>query len=422
MNIRQPIQRIISSCLGIILSFSLIGSTVAAQPLNQDDANSIYNDTVWYKPAGGACGGSVGPLVGSDNVQKAFNFLTGKGLIAAQAAGVIGNLEQESGQGLNPLDQQNGSASKLPIPNVGFGIAQWTDTGRQQGLVNFAQLQGGVPGDLTIQLNYLWQELVSNYPGAYSQLRSDTDSTDPTKAATDFMNGYEGPGTPELQNRINNAKTVLETYSGSTSSNSSGDVSTSACVGAVNCSDASSTLGLSQIRQNVVCIAQQQLALWKSQPGYNSPYPGFAYAQTGLLEYTGGKCSGNSCSGGVYEEWCADFVSWIYQQAAYPFSGGTDGWRISAVASIQALGTQGNSFHWHPGNGYTPKPGDIAIHGSNHTNIFISSTGGQTQYIGGDQGNGPYGQANPPANGATVSTEAGNGYYDNGITGYVSPD
>jgi hypothetical protein len=87
------------------------------------------------------------------------------------------------------------------------------------------------------------------------------------------------------------------------------------------------------------------------------------------------------------------------------------------VPNIQAVGEQGGKFHWHSeDSGYTPKPGDLAIHGGNHVNIFITSSGKTAQYIGGDQGDGPY------PGGSIVSTETGNGYYDNGITGYVSPD
>lgn len=59
-------------------------------------------------------------LVGSDNREKVWNFLIGKGLSPPQAAGVMGNLQLESGY--DPFNQENGR----PWPTAGWGLAQWT--------------------------------------------------------------------------------------------------------------------------------------------------------------------------------------------------------------------------------------------------------------------------------------------------------
>lgn len=204
---------------------------------------------------------------------------------------------------------------------------------------------------------------------------------------------------------------------GATGGGGSTTITTTASSCSVSCSGGgSATAGLSTVRQSVICLAQQELALWKSQPGYPTP----AYAATGLLKYTDG----------WYEEWCADFVSWIYNQAGDPFTGGSSGgWRLSGVSSIQTLDGQNTNFHWHPmSSNYTPKPGDIAIYGTKHTSIYISTTNGLSTYIGGDEGNPPYGAKLPtqtppnPPSGSIVSTDTFSGYYGGGITGYVSPD
>jgi hypothetical protein len=184
------------------------------------------------------------------------------------------------------------------------------------------------------------------------------------------------------------------------------------CSGAaVNCTANGNTGGnLSTIRTNIVCIAQQQLAIWQSKPGYPNP----AYSEYGY------KTDPTNYSQGRTEEWCADFVSWVYWKAGDQLQ--SPDWNVSYVPNIQSIGALNPPFHWHPANsGYTPKPGDLAIHGSNHVNIFISATGTggniRTTYIGGDQGSPPY------PGGSIVSTEQGSGgYYSNGITGYVSPD
>jgi hypothetical protein len=160
--------------------------------------------------------------------------------------------------------------------------------------------------------------------------------------------------------------------------------------------------GLSTVRQNVVCLAEQELALWSSQPGY--PHP--AFSETGYLKYTQNR----------REEWCADFVSWLYHESNYPLQTG-DNWSIPYVPNIEILGETNLNFHWHPtGSGYAPKPGDMAIHyNGGHVNIFISSSNGVNTYIGGDQGSGPY------PGGSIVSTEVGTDA-SLGVDGYVSPD
>ena len=401
----------------IILPSTVLADTSVFQQLQ----------TPFYDPGSStanSCSGST-TLVGTDHVQQALNFLLGKGLTLNQAAGVIGNLEQESGQGLDPTDDQNKGTASTPTPNDGFGIAQWTDPGRQQGLVALAQKEGVGPDDLGAQLDYLWQELSGGYASVLQNLKASTSVEDATNqfmgpdnaasgkpvsptAEVARSGGYENPGIPAAQNRVNNALAVAQTYGGTSSGSGSSD-NTCSANGAVSCNGGSATNGsnggLSQVRQTVVCLAQQELSTWKSQPGY--PWSGENnYSETGFLKYSQNRS----------EEWCADFATWVYNQAGYPLNPDPN-WNIAYVPDIQSVGEQDGNFHWHDGSsGYIPKPGDLAIHGSTHVNIFISAQGGVAQYIGGDQGNGPY------PGGSVVSIETGSGYYDNGITGYVSPD
>ena len=180
---------------------------------------------------------------------------------------------------------------------------------------------------------------------------------------------------------------------------------------------AGGTSGLSATRQNVVCLSQQQLADWSA--------PGFDIA-TGFLPYTKDSLS-------AYEEWCADFVSWIYDQANYPLQPDPN-WDISAVAGVQQVGENGGNFTWHASNGnYTPVPGDMAIHWDppyEHVNIVVGVSGTTLSLIGGDQGNPQefidgkdqtnYGTENPPST-SLVSTETVTGFSSDSIIGYVSP-
>ena len=398
-----------------------------------------YGWTDWIPDGGCNTGaGTLPTLVGNDNIQKVFNFFVSNGgLTGIQAAGILGNLLQESGDHLDP------TAGSL-TPGVGYGIAQWTTADRQAALVAYAKAQGTDPSDFATQLGFLWKELTTSYSGVLTSLKTATNVADATNIFEGPDNlagqpvapideeprsgGFENSGTPIMVNRIAYANQVLKLYGGNASSGSTATTSGTAtgCATAVTCAPTTgstpadnkagtvntvSTGTLSTVRQNVVCLAQQELALWESQPGYPTP----AYSATGYLKY----------SDGVAEEWCADFVSWIYKQAGYPFTGGSSGgWRLPGVAGIYALGNKEGSFHWHSeSSNYVPKPGDIAIHYDAtqknpyvHTNIFISSTAGSSIYIGGDQGSGPY------PGGSNVSIETAGGYYNDGIIGYVTPD
>lgn len=175
------------------------------------------------------------------------------------------------------------------------------------------------------------------------------------------------------------------------------DSSGSSCISG-SCNDPSNaTQGLSQVRQSVVCIAQQELAKWDS----HQLNPGTDF---------------HTYSQNRDEEWCADFVSWVYDQSKYPLASDPN-WGISRVEAIKSLGQQNHNFHWHVASGYTPQPGDIAIHNDGtqnyHANIVVGVAGSQVTLIGGNQGSNNYTKSKVSKD---VSSVGG------GIAGYVSPD
>ena len=112
------------------------------------------------------------PLVGSNNEQKIWNFLKGKGLSDHGVAGLMGNLYAESG--LRPNNLQNSYEGKLGMADdeytelvdhgtytnfahdsAGYGLAQWTYWSRKEALLAYAKAQGASIGDLEMQLGYL---------------------------------------------------------------------------------------------------------------------------------------------------------------------------------------------------------------------------------------------------------------------------
>lgn len=103
-------------------------------------------------------------LSGETNAEKAFNFLTttsvasngGKPFNAAQAAGMVGNLMIETGDGTYNLkpDVVNGIGAA--------GIVQWREN-RRTALNQFAKKQGTDWTDLKTQLQFMIVELENDY-------------------------------------------------------------------------------------------------------------------------------------------------------------------------------------------------------------------------------------------------------------------
>lgn len=356
---------------------------------------SLFNSGVYYFDAAYTDCSAISTLQGNDNIQQAFNYFIAKGFTAAQSAGIVGNLIQESG--VNPLrDQMNGGP--------GRGIAQWEyypppDRGRWNVLLDYAASRGD-PRSLAIQLDFVMAEFNSKN---YSSVLNDIKSSTTVQQSTDiFLAGYEKAGVANESSRLNNANSVLASYGSSSSVGMSSNIG--GCASACLLDTSTSASSLSSVRANVVCLAEQELALWTP-----------TYDRQNYLKYTDN----------APEEWCADFVSWIYNQAGYPISP-LPNWRQAAVVGIKNIGSQDAKFHYHDSaSNYVPVPGDIAIHlnGESHVNLVVDVRGTIVTMIGGDQGklvgDATYGG---PKNGATVSEYSSPGYYSDGISGYVTPD
>ena len=397
----------------IVLLLPLHVSALTAQELQQIDSGTEY-----YQPSQVPCYSSTTTLVGNDNVQKAYNFFIQKGLSNVQAAAIVGNLVDESN--VNPTDNELGGTTPDPNTsgNKGWGIAQWTPGSKIFGIAQALNITTPID-NLSTQLNIVYAELKGTSPtGTQNMLTRILGMHTLSNIVTYFQVFFEG-GVPGQ--RQQDASNVLQLYGGSSNSGSlvgSNTVGYNFCTSsigsAVNCQSPSTTSTLDSTRRKIVCIAENELALWESQPNYNQvPFP---FAANGYLKYTQG----------LYEEWCAAFVSWVYNQAGDPLS--TPNWLISGVSSIKNVPASNTSFSWHPASsGYVPQPGDIAIL-PDHATIFISSTAGVSTYIGGDQGHAPYGALSPTRtppkqnSESIVSEYQQSGYYSGGILGYVSPN
>lgn len=230
MNISNKRINILAALTIFVFATFISYTPVNAESLctipDPEDAKVCYDDfysgnnILYYDPNASACdamtvtpASSSGPLVGNSNAEKIFTYLTGKGLSAEQAAGVLGNFQQESG--FDPAIIQGGAiagANYTPVNGIGFGIAQWTFTARQAPLVNLARSSGRSVIDLSLQLDFLWQELNTTHARSLTTLK---EATTPERAAYVFHRDFEGSADSEsfvLLVRGGNARKLYEQY------------------------------------------------------------------------------------------------------------------------------------------------------------------------------------------------------------------
>lgn len=152
------------------------------------------------------------------------------------------------------------------------------------------------------------------------------------------------------------------------------------------------------VRDKVVSLARQELAKWDG---------GELVAGNGYKKYSQGRA----------ENWCADFVSWIYNRADYPLQEGNDG-NVPAVTTVEQIGKENQKFEYHAAEGYTPQKGDIVVqtNGLSHVNIVVAVDGDKITVIGGNQGANGGGFNNSKVTQYTFTGSTGAG-----TTGYVSP-
>jgi Phage tail lysozyme len=143
------------------------------------------------------------------NDKVAFEFFVGKGLSPVQAAGIVGNLDQESG--MSPTISQYGGGP-------GRGIAQWSAGGRwdssyHDNVAWYASTHGASIYSLDLQLDFIWYELTSLGYGD-SQLRA---ATTVDEAVAAFQDRYEICGQCDSSNRIAHAEAALAAFGGGSS-------------------------------------------------------------------------------------------------------------------------------------------------------------------------------------------------------------
>ena len=180
------------------------------------------------------------PSLAVSNQEQIWVYLRGQGLSQPAVAGIMGNLEAESGYYPTNLEDSvnkktglsdaeftamvdNGTISRAEFSRsstygvyggvnqgmYGYGLAQWTWYTLKEGLYDFAKAQGKSIGDLTMQLDYLLKTSRS-----LKKLAGYEQSTDVAAAARLFHKVYENSGSSEamIAKRVARAQAVFDKF------------------------------------------------------------------------------------------------------------------------------------------------------------------------------------------------------------------
>lgn len=326
------------------------------------------------------------------NAQAVWEFFADK-LPAHQIAGIIGNMQHESG--VNPqrletvfdktvpaeqlrIEAQRAfanlsadarasrarQAERQGIPDyemMGWGIVQWTPYSK---LTN--SFDTITDANLLInQLNFLWDQLEGRGPAPEGSAGAALKATTTVEEATRvFAEQYERPAASALASSINkrieDANGALVRFSAIPTVDA--PVNSEDGAGSTTQSFASSCADSSNGDGSVASVAEEQLI-------------------------TGGATFKRDVRGGN----AADFVSWTFRQAGVPLSGGTEdgGWRYSSVTALQEFFQNTSGYEYFPVGAKDPIPGDVAFfidpeNGIEYAAIVIKVSGDQMTTVGAD--------------------------------------
>lgn len=288
-------------------------------------------------------------LKGSNNAEKIWNYLKGKGLNDYGCAGLLGNLNAESA--LRPNNLQNtyerklgytddeyvaavdsGAYTNFVKDSAGFGLAQWTYWSRKQNLLNFAKSVGKSIGDLEMQLDFLWKELSENYKSVLTTLKTATSVLEASNAVLLKFERPANQGEAVQAKRASYGQTYYEKYAGTVSKPGNGG----------------NTVTEQVLRQKIVSIAQSYIGCKESDGShrkiidlYNSHKP---LARGYAVKYT--------------DAWCSTFASAVAIAAGLTDIIPTE---CGCEKHIQLFRNHAKS-KWQEDGNYTPKPGDYIFY------------------------------------------------------------
>jgi hypothetical protein len=241
-NIHKSIRIGFKSLLVVMLVIASV-PVFASSNASAEECDTVYysaNDILWYNPCE-TCSTSGQKLLGTSNEEKIFRWLTGKGFNAAQAAGIMGNIQVESS--FNPFRMQTtysnqGIEAVLPIDshseyNKAFGLVQWDGSRRQQVLRqiedkypefisdinNYGKSADGYKNAdtkndeyLAFELEFMYQELENGYKRVFDEIKAQPDTEEGMAAAAGIWNQKYEVSSDSNANRAANAKVFYDQF------------------------------------------------------------------------------------------------------------------------------------------------------------------------------------------------------------------
>lgn len=186
--IRNADSRVHLSPEGITAMTELIVSALAGGASNTQTAPEC------------ACSAATANSSGN-NKADIWNFLIGKGLTEIQTAGIMGNMQHESG--FEPQRQQSIHDRLVPAENFpdpaggeGWGIVQWTPGSKMIDTFN----PPSQANSIMAQLDFLWGQLTGTGPAA-----EDPRILSEIKSATTLLNAvlaFQGTENPDVRSEV----------------------------------------------------------------------------------------------------------------------------------------------------------------------------------------------------------------------------
>lgn len=148
------------------------------------------------------------------------------GNLYAESALIANNLQNTYNTKLGYTDKaytdavDTGAYTKFASDAAGYGLAQWTYSTRKKNLLAYAQKRGASVGNLAMQLDFLVDELKSDYYTTWQALRN---ATSVYAASTAVLTQYEKPANQSSSVKTKRAEygqTYYDKYAKSTGTSS----------------------------------------------------------------------------------------------------------------------------------------------------------------------------------------------------------
>lgn len=228
----SPLSQILDAFNELAVGYGLKAKTTTTSTSNEGDSTGSSSSST-----------ETGSYSGFNGQEQVWSYLKNKGIPDEGIAGLMGNIEHESGFQFNNVENllekrlkekgkpyytddlytkavDNNTISRaeflnpLPGKQYGYGLVQWTSPGRKAGLYDLVKSRNKSIADPGSQMDWLWEELNNSYPGVLNTMKT---SKDIRTVSTKVLKDFESPadtGSSMQNKRYNSAQTIYNTYHG----------------------------------------------------------------------------------------------------------------------------------------------------------------------------------------------------------------